>query len=112
VKPEDTLETAIGLLRKYDVSQLPVVADGVQVGSVSEISIMKKLASKEVGYKQNIGDIMGEPLPIVKKTDKILDPLSLLKDKNAVLVLDNNKIVDIITTIDVINYFMKREAAK
>jgi predicted transcriptional regulator len=34
----------------------------------------------------------------------------LLKDKNAVVVLENNKVVDIITTIDVINYLMKRES--
>nr|MDO8081137.1 cystathionine beta-synthase [Candidatus Freyarchaeota archaeon] len=112
VKPEDTLETAVGLLRKYDISQLPVVADGVQVGSVSEISVMRKLASKEVSREQKIGDVMDNPLQTVNITDKILNPLSLLKDKNAFLVLDNNKIVDIIATIDVINYFVEREAIK
>nr|MDO8099064.1 cystathionine beta-synthase [Candidatus Njordarchaeota archaeon] len=112
VKPEDTLGIAVGLMREYDVSQLPVVADGVQVGSVRESSIVKRLACREVWCRQKLRDVMDEPLPTVNKSDKILDPLSLLKDKNAVLVLDNNRIIDIITSIDVINYFMKREAVE
>ncbi len=112
VKPEDTLETAIGLLRKYDISQLPVIENDIQFGSVSELSIAKKFASKKVGKIQRIGDIMDEILPTVNKMDKVLNPLSLLKDRNAVLVLDNSKIVDIITIIDVINYLMRREANK
>jgi len=108
VSPDDILKRAINLMRKYDISQLPVVKDNVQVGSLRDINIMKRLAKKETWCKQKIGEIMDEPLPTVNKTDKILDPFSLLKDKNAVIVLDNNKIVDIITTIDVINYLMKR----
>lgn len=108
VSPSDVLKTAISLMRKYDISQIPVVKDSVQVGSLREITIMKKLANKETWCRQKIGEMMDEPLPAVNKTDKILDPFSLLKDKNAVVVLDNNKIVDIITTIDVINYLMKR----
>jgi len=108
VSPDDILKTAISLMRKYDISQIPVVKDSVQVGSLREITIMKKLANKETWCRHKIGEMMDEPLPTVNKTDKILDPFSLLKDKNAVVVLDNNKIVDIITTIDVINYLMKR----
>jgi cystathionine beta-synthase len=108
VSPDDILKTAINLMRKYDISQIPVVKDSVQVGSLKDLTIMKKLANKETWCRQKIGEMMDEPLPTVNKTDKILDPFSLLKDKNAVVVLDNNKIVDIITTIDVINYLMKR----
>jgi cystathionine beta-synthase len=107
VSPDDILKTAINLMRKYDISQIPVVKDGVQVGSLREITIMKKLANKETWCRQKIGEMMDEPLPTVNKTDKILDPFSLLKDKNAVVVLDDNRIIDIITTIDVINYLMK-----
>jgi predicted transcriptional regulator len=108
VDPEDELRVAIRLMRKYDVSQLPVIKDGVQIGCLREISVMKKLTSRQASCIQKIGDVMDEPLPSVKKEDRILDPFTLLKDKNAVVVLENNKVVDIITTIDVINYLMKR----
>ncbi len=108
LKTDDTLETAIKLFRIYDISQLPVTDDGMSIGSVREINVMKKLADKEIHKNQKIGEIMDEPLPAVNITDKILDAFSLLKDKDAAVVIKNNKIVDIITTIDVINYLIKR----
>jgi len=58
--------------------------------------------------QRRISEIMEPPLPTVKVDEKILTPFNFLKDKNGILVLEDNKIVDIITTIDVINYLMKR----
>jgi len=108
VDPEDELRVAIRLMRKYDISQLPVIKDGTQVGSIREISIMKRLTTRRASCIQKVSEVMDEPLPSVKKEDRILDPFNLLKDKNAVVVLENNKVVDIITTIDVINYLTKK----
>lgn len=108
VAPEDRLERAIDLMKKYDISQLPVMKEGVQVGSIREISLVKKLAGGKATYAQKIAEIMDEPLPCVNRKDKILDPFSLLKDKNAVLVLENNRVVDIIATIDLIIYLSRK----
>jgi len=107
IDPDAEVEAAIRLMRKYDISQLPVVKDGVQTGSIREITIMKKLTSSKA-HPQKISEIMEPPLPSVKIDDKILSPLNLLKDKNGIAVLEYNKVVDIITTIDVINYLMTR----
>jgi cystathionine beta-synthase len=104
VGPEDKLSTALRLMREKGISQLPVLKDSVQVGSIREITIMKKLADHKTSLGQQISEAMDEPLSSVKVADKILDPFTLLKDKNAVVVLDNNLVVDIITTSDVINY--------
>jgi cystathionine beta-synthase len=107
IDPEAKVEEAIRLMKKYDISQLPVVKEGVQIGSIREITIMKKLTGKEA-RSQKISEWMDEPLLSVKKEDQIVNPLSLLKDKNAIAVLENDKVVDVITTIDVINYLTKR----
>jgi cystathionine beta-synthase len=104
VTPEDKLGTALRLMREKGISQLPVLKDGVQVGSIREITIMKKLSSRQTSLDQKISEAMDEPLSSVKVADKILDPFTLLKDKNAVVVLDDGLVVDIITTTDVINY--------
>ncbi|MEE9116309.1 MAG: cystathionine beta-synthase [Thermoplasmata archaeon] len=108
IAPEDGLDRAIDLMKEYDISQLPVMKDGVQVGSITGSSLMKKLASKEATHGQRIADIMNEPLPSISARDKILDPFSLLRNKNAVLVLENKKVVDIIATIDVISYLSRK----
>lgn len=108
VAPEDTLNNAIDLMRKYDISQLPVIEKGAQVGSIREINVMKLLSSRQATPMDKVSKIMDDPLPFVNKEDKILNPFSLLKDKNAVVVLEKNKVADLITTIDVINYLIKK----
>ncbi len=109
VGPEDDLGLALRLMREHGLSQLPVVKDGIQVGSIRELSIMKKLARHDASPEQKISEIMDEPLPYVNASDRILDPFTLLKDKNAVIVVDNKKVADIITTTDVINYLSKQK---
>ena len=107
VGPNTELGEAIQLMRQHDISQLPVIENEVQIGSIREATIVKKLTAEKVSRRQKIKELMEGPLPSVKKDDKILAPLNLLKDKNAVAVLENNKVIDIITTIDVINYLTK-----
>lgn len=116
VHPEDKLSTALTCMTQHDISQLPVLRDGVQVGSMSEKVLMEKLC-KLCGTdkkrctelcEHKVEEFMDPPLPTLNKTDTILNPFLLLKDRNAVLVLENKKIVDIITTIDVINYLARR----
>ncbi|MDV3277661.1 MAG: cystathionine beta-synthase [Nitrososphaerales archaeon] len=108
VGPRDSLMTAIGLMTRHDISQLPVLVNGVQVGSISGASVVGKAASKRALGSVRVEEIMDEPLPTVEKGGTMLNLGSLLKDKNAVAVIDGPKVVGIITTIDVINYLAKR----
>ncbi len=108
LSPSESVSKAIGLMRKYDVSYLPVIKHGAQVGSLSEAPLMKKMSSKQVSPDTRVGDAMDEPLPTVKKDDRILNPLNVLKDRGAAVVLDGQRLVGIISTIDVINYLARR----
>ncbi len=108
VGPDAEIGIAIALLKKYGISQLPVVGDdNIQVGSIREIAIMKKLADKEIAGNHKVSEFMEPPLPTVDIDAKIATPLNLLKTQNALAVTKSGKIVDIITTIDVINYLLK-----
>lgn len=108
VDPEDELSMALQLMKKFDISQLPVVKDKVQVGSIREITLMKQLAAGKDPATHSVSDFMEEPLPTIEREDKIVAPLKLMKDRNAMVVLEKGKIIDIITTIDIVNYFLKR----
>jgi len=108
VGPDDSLGQALSLMGEHGISQLPVLRDGVPVGSIREITIMKKLSSKEAAAVQKVGDVMDDPLPNIGVNDGILNPFLLLKDKNAVIVQDKGKAVDIITTTDVIGYLTRK----
>jgi cystathionine beta-synthase len=111
VYPEDSISTAIDLMKVYGVSQLPVIKDDVQVGSIREITIVKKLSDTPSLSKQSVKDFLEPPLPTVNIEDRIVAPLNLLKNQNALAVLEDNKIIDIITTIDVINYLITGDKA-
>ena len=108
VEPEDDLNVALQLMKKYGVSQLPVVKDKVQVESIREITLMKHLSGRKYPATHKVSDFMEEPLPSIGRDDKIVAPLKLMKDRNAMIVLEKGKIIDIITTIDIVNYFLKR----
>ncbi|HYA77575.1 MAG TPA: CBS domain-containing protein, partial [Verrucomicrobiae bacterium] len=109
VSPEDKISLAIDLMRTYGVSQLPVIKDGTQIGSIHETSVMKKLSDKNTSSEQKVNDFLEAPLPAVNIDDKIVAPFSLLKKQNAIVVVNDNKIIDIFSTIDIINYFLRSE---
>ncbi len=108
VRPEDDLSKAIRLLKKHDISQIPVLRKGVPVGSLSERTLVKRLSSRAGSKGIRVEDVMDEPLPTIRKGEFLLNPLNLLKDRNAAVVIEGTKAVGIISTIDVINYLAKK----
>lgn len=116
VQPDDNIQTAIALMMEHDISQLPVVKEGVQVGSVAERDLVEKLSElcsreKEEGQEMRelkVEEVMASPLPTINVTDSILHPFLLLKDRNAIVVLEDGQMVDMITSVDVINCLMRR----
>jgi cystathionine beta-synthase len=104
VSPDDPLSLAISKLTEFDVSQLPVIQDGIQVGSITVSSIIAKIESKEASLDTRLEDVMEAPLTTVDMKTELLDPARLLRERNALVVVDGPKVVGILTTIDVINY--------
>ncbi|MDH5686163.1 MAG: helix-turn-helix domain-containing protein, partial [Hadesarchaea archaeon] len=47
VKSDDRVDKAIQLMKSHDISQLPVLDEEVQVGSISEATVMQRIASGE-----------------------------------------------------------------
>ena len=109
VDTEDDLNVAIQLMKEHGISQLPVIKDNAQIGSIRESALMKKLTEGKAAATLKVKEFLEAPLPIVNKQDSIIAPFNLLKNNNAIVVVENNKITDIITTIDIINYYLKSE---
>jgi cystathionine beta-synthase len=112
ISPQDKLKTAVNLMKEYGVSQLPVITNETQVGSIRDATLMRGLANKEFPYDQKIEYIMEEPLQSIDVRESIMSPMSFLKEKNAFVVTSAGKIVDIIATIDVIDYLIWKETSK
>lgn len=106
--PKDKLSKAIGLMTERDISQLPVIKGGIQVGSVTVASMIKSVASRRKGLDLLVEEVMEAPLTTVDKGGVLLNPGALMRDMNAVVVVEGQRVVGIITTIDVINYLAKK----
>jgi cystathionine beta-synthase len=106
--PKDKLSKAIRLMTERDISQLPVIKGGIQVGSVTVASMIKSVASRRKGLDLFVEEVMEAPLTTVEKGGVLLNPGALMRDRNAVVVVEGQKVVGIITTIDVINYLAKK----
>lgn len=103
VRTEELVSHAIERMRKYKISQIPVVDINGFVGSVDETDLFRSyVADKNVAEKP-IKEVMGKPFPIVKLGTPIEEVSRLFtKENDAVLVDLGNGHHHIITKYDII----------
>src|SRR6478672_9296898 len=103
VRTEELVSHAIERMRKYKISQIPVIDTNGFVGSVDETDLFQHyVADKSVADKP-IREVMGHPYPIVKAGTSIEEVSRLInKDNQAVLVDLGNGKHHIITKYDII----------
>jgi len=105
VSPDDTVEKAAELFEKHGISQVPVMVEGVAIGSFTERDLIRLVSEKKdvrSAFGMRIKDVMGDILPVVGSEAPIPLVLSLLEHSQAVLVSRMGEIVGIITRADVL----------
>ncbi|MBS7643517.1 CBS domain-containing protein [Candidatus Bathyarchaeota archaeon] len=107
VKKTDTVRRAVDLMRRYDISQIPVVHGNRLVGSLQEATIVRKLMQSrepEKVFNSLVEEVMEKPFATVLPTTSLESVLELLgHGQPAVLVVDGGKLVGIIAKIDIIS---------
>jgi len=103
VRTEELVSHAIERMRKYKISQIPVVDITGFVGSVDETDLFRSyVADKNVAEKP-IKEVMGKPFPIVKMGTPIEEVSKLFTKENDAVLLDlGNGNHHIITKYDII----------
>ena len=101
---EELVSHAIAKMRKFSISQIPVMKDGVFVGSIDDSKVYQLLVDSPELRDAPISSIMGEAFPVVKAATH-LDDLCKLINKNtpAVLVEMPNGGHHIVTRYDIIS---------
>ena len=104
VRTEELVSHAIERLRKYKISQIPVIDTTGFVGSIDETDLFRSYVEDKNISEKPIKDFMGKPYPIVKANTSI-DEISKLftKDNQAVLVDLGEGKHHIITKHDIIS---------
>ncbi|WMW78319.1 pyridoxal-phosphate dependent enzyme [Flavobacterium sp. 20NA77.7] len=87
VRTEELVSHAIERLKKYNISQIPVIDTTGFVGSVDESDLFRSYFENKDIAEKPIKEVMGKPYPIVQATTSIEEISKLInKDNQAVLV--------------------------
>lgn len=109
ISPDATLAAAIEILQSRGISQLPVIKNGEAVGSVHEITLARSLHDGVDVANTRVQEMMARPLPQLDVSTHLDEAYRLLQAGNTgVLAVADGKVVDIITRIDLIDYWNKR----
>jgi cystathionine beta-synthase len=111
--PDDPADRAIKLMQESSFSQLPVVEDGKAVGSVQEVTLARLLHDHGDPSTVKVAQIMARPLPQVDARVHLDEAYRLLLGGHpGVLVTVDDKVVDIVTRIDLVNYWSHGQSLK
>ncbi len=105
VKSNQSVDEAYQLMKKFDISQIPVVDDaGEFVGSLNDSDLFETLVEHPELKTAGIEKVMQKPFPMVKPDTEIQQVSKLINKSNqAVLMTDLGGNVHIITKYDLID---------
>jgi cystathionine beta-synthase len=103
VRTEELVSHAIERMRKYKISQIPVIDTSGFVGSLDETDLFRSYVENKDIADKPVREIMGAPYPVVKLGTPIEEVSKLFsKDNQAVLIDLGNGKHHIITKYDII----------
>jgi cystathionine beta-synthase len=111
VQPQDKLRLAVELFHRHGISQLPVIEGEHIVGSLNEASIMKALHDGVDLNNQQIGVVMGKPLPVLDEQTGLPEAYRLLLGGSPALIVTRHAVpLGLISRLDLINTLIHRDA--
>lgn len=112
VTPSDSIADAVELLRRYGISQTPVMENGHMVGSLTEDLLLRRLASGEPLTASSVGQIQGPPFPQLDADAPANEAYTLFgSGQSAVAVLNGSSLEGIVTKSDLLEFWANTRGA-
>ncbi len=108
--PSETVRDAIGILREYGVSQMPVVGAeppvmaGEVAGSVSERELLSAVFEGRAKLADAVAQHMSPALPLIGAGELVSSAAKELREIDAVMVVEEGKPVGVLTRHDLLGY--------
>ena len=109
VRPTDTLLTAYGRMKLYDVSQLPVLdEDGAVAGIIDESDILLTVFRDDDRFEEPVSSAMTSRLETVDSKQPLESLMPIFEQDRVAIVMDDGKFLGLITRIDLLNHLRRR----
>ena len=111
VHPDETVAQAIGILREYDVSQLPVVRQEPPLmaaevaGAIAERDLLDALVAGRARPDDPVAKHMCDPLPVIGAGEPVSVAAATLEKSGAALVHVDGKPAAVLTRQDLLAYY-------
>jgi cystathionine beta-synthase len=106
IAPQDSINVAIERLHRYGISQLPVVANGQVVGSLTETQLLQHVAAGENIANRTVADWQAQPLPALQETASVHEAYTLFASgHSAVAVHDAHGLQGVIAKSDLLEFW-------
>jgi cystathionine beta-synthase len=105
VTEQQPVKEALDLLRRYEISQLPVTRGQEVVGSINDVAVMQAVFDHADLVHKPVGDVMGRAFPTLEHDTEVERAYKLLTMANsAIVVTDDGKPVGVVTRQDIISF--------
>lgn len=104
------VKDVIATLKQLGISQLPVVDKGKLKGIISEVDLLRHMVSGPKTASSPIAPLLESDYATVTPDTKIELLQNVLADARAAIVMEGEKVVGIVTKIDLIEYLAKKSA--
>src|SRR5215467_7952216 len=106
VVPTDSVADAVELLRRYGISQTPVMENGYMVGSLTENLLLRRLASGEPLASTIVRDVQGPPFPQLEGDALAQEAYTIFSSgQSAVAVMNDDFLEGIVTKSDLLEFW-------
>jgi len=108
--PSETIRDAIGILREYGVSQMPVVGAeppvmaGEVAGSVTERELLSAVFEGRAKLADAVAQHMSAPMPMIGAGELVGTAAKMLRECDALMVVEEGKPIGVITRADLLGF--------
>ena len=101
----ETVQRALDILRKYEISQIPIMRGKEQIGSVNDVAVMQAVFDRSDIVHRQVSEVMGRPFPSLDSAEPLESAYKLLTLANhAIVVTDADEPVGVVTRQDIISF--------
>lgn len=105
---ENTISDAVKVLKQENISQIPVYSKGNLLGVVNERNILRNLFEGKISLGDNISIAVDRNYELININDFLDKVANNLLQRKTVLVEKDDKVIEILTDIDILNFMSSR----